>query len=258
MSQYVCPECGQTLALGAADQPPTMCPTCGIHLKLDATSGELVLPPSLPDTASEPGMSLGREDQNYVRVHRSVIYLQAILLAALAIVGFVLGAGFGGLYTARESPANTSNVACDIQGTVTQIGNQGQEVGVDDAVVVFLPAGKRPDERWGIHGMRPNDDLPPADHPTLIGVRILGGAYTRTDRKGRYGLRVASPGDYHVLVLTERNRRRRDSEWNNRDLAQIGRYFQDAMGLLANNDYRWQKITVTPGERWDVAFDPQS
>ena len=108
-----------------------------------------------------------------------------------------------------------------------------------------------------IVGLRPKDDLPPADHPSLSGLRLLGGASARTDDQGRYGLRVQEAGDFFVLVLPRRTRELRDVPWNKRDLAQIGRYFSDAMGLLGDNEYRWQKITVTPGETWDVAFEPQ-
>jgi len=257
MNQYVCPECRQAIAVGSVDDLPGTCPSCGVAVQLDAGSHDRIIPPALPEHSTVADQDAAESDRGYVRVPRSVLYLQACLLGAVALGGFVLGAGFGGIYSGPKSAGQLPQGPCEIRGQVTSIDEEGQEVGQANAVVVFLPAQRRPEQRLEIAGLRPEDELPPTDHPSLSGLRLLGGAYARTDDQGRYGLRVQEAGEFFVLVLPQRPRDLRTVAWNKRDLAQIGRYFKDAMGLLGNNDYRWQKITVTAGETWDVAFQPE-
>ena len=261
MNQYVCPECHQAIDVGSVGDLPVACPSCGAAIQRGTVSHQPILPPALPEQSPDTIPNAAESDRRYVRIPRSVLSLQACLLGAVALGGFVLGAGFGGIYSSSNSPGQLPQGPCEIRGRVTSINADGEEVALANAVVIFLPAERRPEQRMEIVGLRPKDDLPPADHPSLSGLRLLGGASARTDDQGRYGLRVHEAGEFFVLVLPRRARKLRDvpwnKPWNKRDLAQIGRYFSDAMGLLENNEYRWQKITVTPGETWDVAFEPQ-
>lgn len=259
MVQFICPECDSPLDGADDTMVPTTCPHCGIQLSVNPPDG-VSSPPSDPHW-SQPSPDTPRParfvvEGSYLRIHRSVAYSQAILLAVVALISFVLGAGFGGLYSGDSEPRTAANLPCEIQGTVTRIRPDGEETGVDDVVVVFVPADRRPDERLPILGLRPDEELPPSDDSTLLGIRLLGGAYAKTDPQGRYSARVASAGDFYVLVLAKSIRRDGAARWNKRDLAQIGRYFENVMELLGGREYRWQKLTVTPGERWDVAFRP--
>jgi hypothetical protein len=201
------------------------------------------------------GPTSGARLDGYVTVPRFVIYAQGVLLAVVAIVAFVLGAGFGGLYSSPSDPTATAQVRCELHGRITRSRADGQEIGVDARVIV-LPADNLPDERWPHDGLRPGQEVPPTDHPALVGIRVLGGGFVTTNARGEYRLRVPSAGQYYVLVLTEPIGRR-EVIWNRRDLAQVGRYFQDAMKLLGPCDYDWQLLSVTPDERWNVVFQPR-
>ncbi|MCP4189866.1 MAG: hypothetical protein GY768_04480 [Planctomycetaceae bacterium] len=258
MVQFICPECEQPLEAAPDKTSPILCPSCGIHLSLGEAGASLESlsdrdrPPAVP--AADLQRKWMKPDGAFLQVRRSIVYSQAVLLACVAIVSFVLGAGFGGLYAPRSLSRQTVDGPCDIQGTVRQAIGDQQVVALGQAVVIFVPVDRRPEERWSILGISAAGDLPPSDHPSLIGIRLLGGAYAKTDPRGRYAARVAAAGDYYVLVLGGRQKRK--SDWNKRELAEIGRYFQDVMSLLADREYRWQKLTVMPGERWDVLFEP--
>ncbi|MDG2380234.1 MAG: hypothetical protein P8N76_01030 [Pirellulaceae bacterium] len=258
MVQFICPECEQPLEGVNDTTAPILCPSCGIHLSLDGVGPSLSSrlerdgPPPVPKADYEQAWMA--PDGGFLRVRRSIVYSQAVLLAGVSIVSFVLGAGFGGLYSTDSGRGQPIDGPCDIQGTVSQANGNEQVVALGQAVVIFVPVDRRPEERWSIQGISSAGSLPPSDHPSLVGIRLLGGAYAKTDPRGRYAVRVAAAGDYYVLVLGGRQKRK--SDWNKRDLAEIGRYFEDVMGLLANREYRWQKVTVTPGERWDVLFEP--
>ena len=123
----------------------------------------------------------------------------------------------------------------------------GEKFPDDGAVVVVVPQGMKPsvDEKARFEGLRPNDPAPDDSHDGIGVIRSIGGAYTRTDGKGDFRVRLPDGGDFYVLVISRRGKRKAGSGFKKSDLAQMGHYFLDATELIGSQPYRWQAMEVS-------------
>ena len=78
----------------------------------------------------------------------------------------------------------------------------GAKRGDEGAVVIVLPAGKLPDKRLPIAGLRPGDPPPAAGDATSAALAKFGGAAARADASGDFTLSVPAAGSYRILVLS--------------------------------------------------------
>lgn len=274
----VCRHCGQATA--AADVPAGTCPHCGQPLNHpEAADGRLGVSPALDqappiaasdplaqfvvfdregDPVREPLTRAGRSTHlrpatsaslgSRVAVPRSVLYLQGILLAVVALVFLLLGVLIGRRLQPPSDPAAALPKPCVVSGQVLYLDRAKRRTPDVAAVVLVLPVNSLPQEKASPYGLRPADEPPEDNHAGLRSVREIGGDLGRTDHEGRYELLVSSSQPHFLLVISSRIRRQKE-KMAKRDLAQIGSYFLAAAELIGRNKYVWKEIASIGGSR---------
>ncbi len=195
-------------------------------------------------------------DVDRVSIPRSILYFQGILLALVAIVAFVFGVLVGGRGSPKESVQAVAQ-PCTVAGHVHYLTRNGAQIPDEGTVVIVVPKTPQPtsEQRAPVEGLRPSDPLPRENHPALQAIRMLGGAYTRTDENGAYDLRLPIAGEYFVLVLSGNRYRDANEAPVRADLAEIGGYFLPATELLGNQRYEWKSVVVRSDQTLsDVVF----
>jgi phage FluMu protein Com len=207
------------------------------------------------DTA--PSISTGgpeyiqQTDYNLVSFPRYVLYAQAGLLAAVAIICFTLGALMGGAFlsapnVAAAGPVTVSGIVKVTEGVTTKAD--------EGAVVFFLPQdSKNIDERAPVAGLRPRDSEPEGHHRGLTILKDIGAGYARTDKEGRYKITVPKGGKYFMLVIS------RAKVGTGADIGaskqKIARFFENANDLLTTQKYQFSAETLADGRKFDVSFE---
>lgn len=181
-------------------------------------------------------------------ISRPVVYLQAGLFAAVAIVSLTAGylIGRGVTPEATAGGAAQAGEAVVLQGTLQFTNDAGQPRGDARGVIVALPDGKFPNPKLAIGGLRPSDaDLAPGS-PTLLAIESLGGAYQRAAADGSYSLAVPQPGKYLVCFVSANAARPAKTAPDEFQLALVKRYLADAEGLIGAQKFA-VKIEDLPG-----------
>lgn len=192
--------------------------------------------------------------RDLVAVPRRVIYLQGLLLGAVAVVSFSIGILVAG--RGADPEAAVDRLPCLVSGVLSYRSASGLELPDSGAVVIALPVDRRPgsNERAAIVGLRPDDPVPKPSHESLQTIRALGGGYIRSDQAGAYELRLSSAGDYYFLFLSANAARPPSEQLDKRHLAQLGRYFRRVVELLGDRRYEWQEIAVRRDRSIDLTF----
>ena len=79
-----------------------------------------------------------------ISIPRSILYVQGILLALVAIVAFVFGVLVGGRSSSPES-AQVISRPCTVEGHVHYLTQNGAEIPDEGTVVIAVPQDQRPD-----------------------------------------------------------------------------------------------------------------
>jgi hypothetical protein len=280
--RFACPHCQQRLSVAQQKAGTTAeCPRCKRSLTIPQPPEPSVAATPAPEASQSPpplGQSpiflpdahgLGDVELVYnaptpskaptagpgaretIVVPRYVIYVQGMLLAVVALVAFAIGILMG---TTLSAPAGPSVTACTLTGTATYASGPRRMVD-EGAVVVLLPQSpQRPDEKAPVRGLRPGDPPPEDGHRGLSILRQSGGAYGRTNAKGRFQLDVPSRGRYLLLVISNEKRRKRGEELTGADLLNLGRYFDDPATLLSDRQYRLSEESIRGDRQFTVAF----
>jgi hypothetical protein len=192
-------------------------------------------------------------DYDKVAVPRRVLYLQGALLAVVALLSFVLGLLVGG--GQPQDSAEAGGRPCLLSGQVTY-GGPEQSRPDHGSVVIVLPVDRRPDvnSRVAVEGLRPRDPIPAEGNLSLRTIRSLGGDSARTNEDGSYQVRLPEKGRYHVLVISRRAARSGNDSLEVADVAQIGRYFANAIDLLDDRQYQWRTVTLQGNMTLDTTF----
>lgn len=191
-------------------------------------------------------------DPTKVAVPRRVLYIQGVLLGAVAVACFALGVVVGLSSSGGGSGADGPQ-PCLLKGTIA-LGNGADNTRPDEgAVAIVVPQGVHPEQKAEIEGLRPQDPPPDEDHPSLRAIQSIGGDYARADVDGAFQLRVPDTGEYYLLVISANRVASGDDQPKN-VLAQIGRFFALAPDLFGGNDYRWQQETVRRDRELNVVF----
>ncbi len=214
--------------------------------QLDATEPVYESHPQPPECLPPPD----RVDANTIAVPRSVIYVQGALLGIVAVVAFVLGTFFSSIFPESAPPAVSFGPHM-VLGQVVLIANEGRREPDAGSAVLAVPAERLPDDKFPVIGLRTQDTPLAPDAPTLQGVHLLGGDYTRAETEGGYRLRLPRTGDYFVLVISASSRRTRGQIPSRKDLAELGRYVTSAIDLLGDQHYRWTRHQI----KSDVTLD---
>jgi hypothetical protein len=143
---------------------------------------------------------------------------------------------------------------CTVSGTVLYADGARQSLPDEASIAIILPLATRPDQKAAVEGLRVTDPEPGEDHPGMAVIRSLGGDYARVDRRGKYRLRVTTPGRYYLLIVSHHARRESHEQPQPSDLAQIGRYFVPATSLLDNQQYTWKELRVRADMEFNCTF----
>ena len=195
---------------------------------------------------------LQEESNDDIVLSRRVVYIQGALLAAMAAIGFLLGAVFGWLI--RPTFSDSVDFTVRLTGKVSYITRDNQSEPDVGSVIVVLPTERRPDEKLSPSALRPDQPPPGRRHSSVMVIDAIGGAFTRADSRGEYQLELSRAGNYFVLLISGNRKRRRGQQPASADVAQLGRYFLFPTQLLGNNEYRWFQQEIDGALRRDIEF----
>jgi len=182
---------------------------------------------------------------------RRMLYVEAVLYATVAATAFGLGylAGRGGWSSVGKGDADNADVQkrVPIEGKVLLVPRTGEKRGDEGAVVVVLPAGRLPGKRLPIAGLRPGDPPPAGGDATPGALAEFGGAAARADASGSFTLFVPAAGSYRILILSRQAIRDPTEPLEDRDMAEVGAYFDVPTDLLKRCRYRWLTKDIRRG-----------
>jgi len=257
-----CPNCQQVITIPDADRAAEMLQAARASADDNAPEdpfAEFVVYDDTDLVYESPEMSEATQlrdpavDPNRVAVHRNVLYAQGVLLAVVALICFVLGILVGNGRRGGDEQTVQQRPAA-IHGRVEYLTISGSQVPDEGSVVIVVPDAVRPDEKLAIEGLRPNEPPPAENHPSLVDLDLLGGAYARTGTDGRFRLQVPKDGEYRVLLLSRNMIRDTAKPLPRTHLAEMGRYFVPADELIGDSQYRWELRPIRREETLEVVF----
>lgn len=216
-----------------------------------------VTPPSSTPTAPRsPATNTVPFDPRLVAVSRTVLYAQAILIAAVAMLSFAIGY-YAGRGVRQPSPeellANQQPVL--IEGDVVFQDN-GSDVPDAGAVIIAVPHGRAPGQKFAIDGLKPGDPLGPEGGVNLAiqAVESEGGAYARADENGQFRLNVR-PGKYWIVAISSASKRPAGMLPTIHDVKTLGHYFDNAVNLLGDHRYQLSEKQLPEDAPLEIALD---
>lgn len=228
------------------DDPPPAEPTFEYD---DGGALELVY-----DTSDAPSVELAPQPPDLIAVPRWIIYLQGGLLAVVALASFSIGVIAGSTFSSGERGPREP-VACTLEGTINYASGN-RNLADAGAVVAVIPRGRqRPDEKAPAIGLRPEDTEPDENDRGIAILREIGGAYARTDDRGRFQVRLPDRGKYLVLVISGSRRLKSLDEISTKDLVELAPFFDNAADLLGRQRYQLTPEVVRGDRRLDVVFE---
>ena len=274
--RFACEHCGQVLSvtrrkIGARAK----CPKCkGVITVPTEEAAAAMMADQQPDTdeaafdefvvyddmelvyeTDEPHEPASDDDVDLdrVAVPRSVLYMQGVLLAVVAVVAFAFGVMVG---SASKGPGEVADQdkPAKITGNIAYAGAGGRPSPDDGCVVIVVPEELEPEEKIQIEGLRPDEPTPPDDHQALAELKSLGGAYTRADPDGQFSVQVPKAGMYYVLVVSRNTLRSDDELPKVQDLVQLGQYFLAGNELIGPSRYQWTLERVKGAKELEVVF----
>lgn len=192
-------------------------------------------------------------DPDKVAVPRTILYVQGALLGLVALMSLIVGILIGRGLAPQAAKEDLVPQACLISGMVAIQNATGETTPDDGATVMIVPRDLRPEQKVEILGLRPQDPPPENEHAGLQTIRGLGGDYARTDREGRFQLRVPDRGDYFVLAISA-HVGQVDREQPKTMLAQIGRFFRLTPEMFEEHAIHWQEEHVQRDRQLNVVF----
>jgi len=205
-----------------------------------------------PKAEIVPSIGTSPRESN-ITFPRSVLYFVGGLIVAVAILAFLIGLSMGRLSFVEQAGRN-KNRPCKVTGRLTYETAAGSLVGDSEAVIVIVPVGREPDEKLNIAPLRTDAPPPDPQHPTLVGIRSIGGAFARAKPNGEFAVEVQAAGEYFVLLLSSHARRTDKQSPTTIEIAQIARYFTPADVLLGANAYRWSRELIRDDTTLDHSF----
>ena len=188
-----------------------------------------------------------------ILISRAALYGIGGLILGVAVCSFALGWAMAGTLT----PATVQTARRQrVSGRVSYYTSSGQLAADALAVVIALPHRKKPDEKFDVRSVRPENASLQVQNldPTVLGIRSLGGDFAVTNERGDYELEVGNPGEYYILVLSGHLARPVNRMPSPTEIVELGRYFRQANELLGNNEYVWAKRQVRKNSRFDATF----
>jgi hypothetical protein len=188
-----------------------------------------------------------------VVVPRYVLYLQAGLLAVVALIAFTIGILFGSTLAPRSADGPQS---CKVTGSAMHRSGP-RNLPEEGAVVILLPHMQhRPEDKVPFFGLRPSVPAPDIDNNrSLIALHHLGGAYARTDASGRFEIDALRRGRYLLLVISRDQRSRAGGEAKATDIQKLRPFFDNPTQLLGDRRYRLSTESFRGDRELTIALD---
>jgi hypothetical protein len=195
-------------------------------------------------------------DPSLVAIPRGMLYAQAGVLVALALVAFTLG-----YWTGRAvSPTDEQALAAlaqpvQVEGDAMYRAADGTDVPDAGAVVIVVPHQLAPRDRLPIEGLRPQDPLEDDQmNPAILALENEGGAYARVAATGQFWLK-ARPGRYWLLLVSANATRADGALPRVRDVSLLGKYFEQAADLIENRRYQLVEVQLPQDAPLELALD---
>ncbi|MCA9264692.1 MAG: hypothetical protein KDA60_12615 [Planctomycetales bacterium] len=253
-----CPKCGQVTtvprpevgAVQVASKKASRAPDPAIvHTEFLVYDDQQTERPSVSTSSSAADQF--DIDPRKIAVPRYVIYSQGALLGLVALLSFLFGAFFGGC-VGDHAATPQANRPVQLSGSVMYLDRRGVALADDGSVVLAFPADARPEHQLSLRGLRPDTKPLDADDPNRTALHVMGGSIARVEN-GMYQMDI-EPGQYFVLVVSANQRRPRNDEPTDQELAQIGRYVVPAFDLLDRNAYRWEQLNLDGPRAFNTEF----
>lgn len=240
-----CPKCGAAVSVPTAEEAAAVMAMRRFeHPEVEEAINRLVVFDRTADDEAATGMQaatvrrLPNDEQSTLLIPRKVVYFQAGLLAAVALVFFLAGWWIGGSGAPVGSEIQNQGTEPAIVDVLLHYRDADGQMRLDaGAVVLLLPAERRVIDKISAAPLDPAQPEPNAASPIKERLQHLGGSYGRTNGEGKLaGLIVQAPGEYHLLLLS--SHARRAGEARPQDLATLGTYLEGAAELLGEREYR--------------------
>lgn len=202
---------------------------------------------SPPVTRPEDGIEIVREERGaetssafeMIRIPRYVVYVQACMLVGVGLFCFLMGVAVGGRLSEGAPGAKSASGSAALSGRVLYMAPGGKQFPDQGAVVIALPQFLKPDEKFSLAGLRPEDDRTVGER-TREAIRSLGGDVGRADESGRFKMSLVSSGRYFLLVLSANGRRASGMALKTTDRNQMADYFDFSKGDVGPSKTLWQ------------------
>jgi phage FluMu protein Com len=262
--RFLCEHCGQTLSVGTSKVGSEVkCPKCKAAAEVpteEAATAQMASrkPTDSPQEPADPFAAFAVYDEDVeliyeghlaepraesepadfdrdkVAVSRTVIYLQGALLTVATLAAFTFGVVVGGSTSAPSVEDETPN-PCVVKGEITFTQEGAESTADSGALVVIIPQSDTPGEKADLTTLQAPFD----DHSGVMSLREIGGDLALADEDGKCVLSLPDDGKFFVLILSAEIQREADEIPPGKDLAEMGRYFVDAAGLIGSRGYVW-------------------
>jgi len=193
-----------------------------------------------------------------VSIPRRVLYAQAALIAAVAMIffmaGYVLGPGGGASDDAPIAKQEKFGKSVVVPGKITHIDASGSPIVDSDAVVILLPKGSEPADQLSSEGLRPVGGELDDEAPAIEKIKFLGGAYLRADEQGEFEISVRS-GRYFVLVISNKAKRRDSRSIKTQDVEDMKLFINDPKELIGDRRYEWKLRKLGKDTLLNISLD---
>jgi hypothetical protein len=212
------------------------------------------LPPIRPDS-SPRGSSAGlRLAPHELLISRTAFYVQGLLIAAVGIIGLLLGILIG-IHSGPANRATDLGQPIAVHFHFVDRGVGGALVPDEGAVVIVLPMGRVPDpsERLSESDFSPQHGPPSANQ--IQTLASWGGSYSRADARGDAVAALPRAGEYQTLFIARRAKRVAAAGPSAEETSLLERFFQGAKDLIGDRKYRLSPEQLSNEQKLVHDFD---